>query len=216
MSTSMKNPNPPIVLEFQGRSLTTYEWEKEVGIKAATIRARLSKGWSVERALKTPLIDPVVHGAARRSRWTAEYKIWRGIKVRCSNPNLQERWKKYGGRGISICEEWRNDFAAFFAHVGLRPSPKHSIERVCNDGDYEPGNVRWATAQEQARNRRTTLKLTWRETTKSAAEWANFVGIPTYLLYSRLKRGWTIERSLTEPVHNSGRIAKSERYLRGS
>ena len=86
----------------------------------------------------------------------AEYRIWRHIKTRCLNPNMPG-FKYWGGRGISICEEWRDDYAAFLAHVGRRPSPKHSIDRINNDGHYEPGNVRWATAIEQRHNRRSRV-----------------------------------------------------------
>lgn len=94
----------------------------------------------------------VKHGAAGPVR-TPEYAAWRGMIERCLNPN-DERFKDYGGRGIKICPAWRNDFVSFLMEVGTRPSPKHSIDRIDNDGDYEPGNVKWSTAKEQASNRR--------------------------------------------------------------
>lgn len=81
------------------------------------------------------------------------------MKARCYIPG-SSGFHKYGARGIAVCAEWREDFAAFLAHVGPRPSPQHSIERKDNEGDYEPGNVRWATAKEQARNRRSSRMLT--------------------------------------------------------
>lgn len=85
---------------------------------------------------------------------TPEYRIWAGMISRCENRKLRS-WKNYGGRGISICPEWRASFEAFFAHAGIRPSARHSIDRFPNnDGDYEPGNVRWATMSEQLRNNR--------------------------------------------------------------
>ena len=84
---------------------------------------------------------------------TPEYRTWAGMKNRCLNPN-NPRYKSYGGRGISVCSEWIESFSAFLSHVGLKPSPLHSIDRINNDGNYEPGNVRWATAKEQARNTR--------------------------------------------------------------
>ncbi len=98
-----------------------------------------------------------VHGVRRSEAKVenvkAEYRIWNGIKQRCLNPN-NAAYGRYGGRGISVCPEWQKDFKAFYAHVGSRPDRYHSIDRIDNDGNYEPGNVRWATAGQQAANRR--------------------------------------------------------------
>jgi hypothetical protein len=94
---------------------------------------------------------------------TPEYSAWTHMIDRCTNENCQ-KWADYGGRGITICEAWRTDFAAFFAYMGLRPSPRHSLDRFPNnDGNYEPGNVRWATSKEQAMNRRPKSKLTQKQ-----------------------------------------------------
>jgi hypothetical protein len=83
-----------------------------------------------------------------RHRKTPEYEIWKAIKGRCLNPT-HKQYDDYGGRGISICEEWRSDFMAFLSAVGYRPSPSVSLDRIDNDKGYEPGNVRWTTALEQ-------------------------------------------------------------------
>lgn len=98
------------------------------------------------------------HGHARRTyrlKSTAEYRAWRAMKTRCLNPK-STRFDQWGGRGITICPQWLgpNGFTQFLADVGPKPSPSHSIDRIDNDGNYEPGNVRWATPTEQARNKR--------------------------------------------------------------
>lgn len=84
---------------------------------------------------------------------TPEFLAWYGMKSRCYNENTTD-YNIYGGRGIEVCKEWRDDFSAFFSHVGKRPSPNHSIDRINTDGNYEPGNVRWETATIQSRNQR--------------------------------------------------------------
>ena len=93
---------------------------------------------------------PKKHGMSN----SPEYTPWQQMKNRCSNQNSQH-WPRYGGRGIKVCPEWIDSFEEFFEHVGLRPSPQHSLDRINPDGHYEPGNVRWATPKEQRNNRST-------------------------------------------------------------
>lgn len=81
-----------------------------------------------------------------------EYYSWMSMKSRCTNPN-RENWMRYGGRGITVCERWMK-FSNFLEDMGLRPGPKYSIDRIDPDGNYEPGNCRWATSAEQAMNKR--------------------------------------------------------------
>lgn len=93
------------------------------------------------------------HGHDRTKRRSKEYEAWAGLVSRCTNPN-HRAWKNYGGRGISVCERWRLSFEAFLEDVGFAPSPELSVDRIDNDGNYEPGNVRWATRQQQQANKR--------------------------------------------------------------
>jgi hypothetical protein len=91
-----------------------------------------------------------------------EYRAWAQMIHRCTNPR-NKNWKGYGGRGITVCPEWQNDYLAFLNHVGQRPGPKYSLDRYPNnDGNYEPGNVRWATAKEQMNNRRPSSQWNFR------------------------------------------------------
>lgn len=104
------------------------------------------------RAAKT------VHGNAKRSAHSSEYRSWRGIMTRCLNPN-NPAYVDYGGRGICVCERWM-EFSNFLADMGTKPSRLHSIDRIHNGGNYEPGNCRWATPLQQASNRR---KRRWKK-----------------------------------------------------
>lgn len=88
-----------------------------------------------------------------RTSRTPEYRTWLHLKERCLNPN-HHKSQDYLGRGIKVCDAWKNSFETFYRDMGDKPSPKHSIDRINNDGDYEPGNCRWATMLQQASNTR--------------------------------------------------------------
>lgn len=133
------------------------------------------------------------HGGSK----TREFKIWAAMRRRCSNLR-DTSFQKYGGRGVKVCERWES-FENFYADMGPRPSPAHSVERIDNSGNYEPGNCRWATPQEQGVNTRQNVRLTFGGKTMTMGEWARAVGLSSSCLSGRLKKGWSLESALTTP-----------------
>ncbi len=122
--------------------------------------------------------------------------VWHGMIARCTNPK-SDSFEHYGGRGISVCERWKESLQAFIDDMGLPPSKRHSIDRVDNSGNYEPGNCRWSLPYEQARNTRRTRNITFRGKTQCMKDWADELGINYDCLIGRLRRGWTPEEALS-------------------
>jgi hypothetical protein len=155
-------------------------------------------------------IKSKVHGNTRHGKsQSPEYKIWGDIKKRCLNPG-NWAYKYYGGRGITLHPTWMT-FEGFFADMGERPSPLHTIERVNNDGNYDVTNCKWDTRLSQSRNSRHNLSITISGVTKCLSEWIEhpMVRVPYATAYMRLVRyGWTPEKSLFHPVRISGRWHK--------
>lgn len=135
------------------------------------------------------------HGMHR----SAEYKAWQAMKLRC-HTTTNVNYQNYGGRGIVVCERWRNSFVNFYEDMGPRPSPSYSLERKDNDGIYEPDNCKWATRKEQSNNTRAVVHLSYQGQTKSISEWARITKILFATLRARLQRGWSVEEALSTPV----------------
>lgn len=128
-----------------------------------------------------------------------EYRVWKGMKARCERPTSQD-WNLYGGRGIRVCERW-SSFPLFLEDMGERPSKDHSIERDDVHGDYCPGNCRWATKTEQARNKRTSVRVVYRGAQRTYAELSEIGGISADTIRSRhMRYGWPIEVAVSLPV----------------
>lgn len=123
------------------------------------------------------------HGLSR----TAEHAIWTGMLNRCRNPRVKS-YADYGGRGIAVCERWRSDFAAFYADMGPRPSPSHSIDRIDNNGPYSPENCRWSTPAQQAINTRRNRRVSLNGKTQTLSQWASDMGVTAKVLRGRLRR----------------------------
>lgn len=131
-----------------------------------------------------------------------EYHIWQAAKARCNNSN-NAKFEHYGGRGIKMCREWQDNFAVFIADVGRRPEGKYTLERIDNDGNYEPSNCQWATYATQNRNNRRTRLLTFRGETHCLTDWAKIVGLNRDALNARIRSGWSIKKALTTPLRRN-------------
>jgi len=138
-----------------------------------------------------------IHGMSRQGKRHPVYRIWAAMLTRCENPNIKQ-YKDYGGRGIKVCEEWHNPqvFIGWALANGWREGLL--IDRIDNDGNYEPDNCRWVTRKEQARNMRSNRFITFDGKTQSLAAWSDETGIPYGTLESRInKLHWPIERALS-------------------
>lgn len=168
------------------------ECGNEIIIRGSDVRTRhtISCGcWKRETA-KEMLTK---HG----KRNTRLYHIWSGMKDRCNNPR-NIGYNLYGGRGIKVCEEWSQDFMAFYQWASENGyTDKMTIDRIDANGNYYPENCRWETQKAQQNNRRNNHVISFNGGTHTLTEWAEITGIKSSTIYGRLKRGWTIERALT-------------------
>lgn len=132
--------------------------------------------------------------ARRREQHPGTYGSWVQMRSRCNDPGANG-YARYGGRGIKVCSRW-DSFDEFLADMGERPLGC-SIDRIDCDGNYEPSNCRWATGAQQRNNTSRTRRLSFRGETHSIAEWSALTGLSQTCIRARLRRGWTVERSLT-------------------
>ena len=139
------------------------------------------------------------HGDSKNKHMSRLYAIWESMKQRCCNEN-GSGYKHYGGRGIKVCSEWKNDFVKF-KDWALKNGYKDNltIDRINNDGNYEPGNCKFSIMKEQQRNKRSNRLITYGEETHCLTEWAEILGMSEPALYYRLKN-WSVERAFTEKV----------------
>lgn len=132
------------------------------------------------------------------ARFIPEYKIWKDMKRRCSGKS--KKHVSYKERGTSVCDRWKNSFENFYADMGPRPNESYSIDRINNNGNYEPANCRWATIYEQANNTRSNVFLDFEGKRQTVAQWAKEKKIPETTLKSRLRRNWSANDALSTPL----------------
>jgi hypothetical protein len=145
----------------------------------------------------------VTHGHAQRKKQSREYQTWRNIKNRCLNPNWPQ-FELYGGRGITICERWKDNFENFLTDMGKRPSGMEIDRFPDNNGNYEPGNCRWTTAKQQCRNMRSNRLITIDGETLTLAEWIEHSPLNAGAIRSRIYKGWPPRDALfAKPLRKS-------------
>lgn len=161
------------------------------------------KFWNIKTGLSTSCGCVAARNASARAHLMHEaktthgksgsraYGIWCGMKDRCGNPN-SAYYAYYGGRGVKVCDRWRDSFENFLADMG-EPGPQETIERIDNDGGYEPSNCKWATRKEQQNNRRVSRKITHNGRTMTAKQWSEEAGIHINTLIQRLDSGLSAE-----------------------
>lgn len=153
--------------------------------------------WSKEKAIETH----TKHGHSNGGKKSAEYAAYLGMLARCYNPK-HIQYKDWGGRGIGVWDTWRGPggFELWFAEIGPKPSPELTLERKDVNKNYEPGNICWATWEEQANNKRNSRLVTYEGRTQTLSQWTKELGVNRTLLEGRLRLGWSIEDAMTLPV----------------
>jgi hypothetical protein len=141
-----------------------------------------------------------------------EYTIWVDMRRRCYQPQRPD-YRNYGARGITVCNRWKNDFAAFYADMGPRP-PKYTLERRDNNGPYSPSNCFWASKKAQDGNKRTSRLIRLGSETMTVAAAERQLGVRKNFLLQRLKRGWSLEKAVNTPPLGRGRSSRRRSAVR--
>jgi hypothetical protein len=186
---------------YKGDHVAYYRCRCDCGvekvIKGADVKRGVVKSCGCYNREMTRLRKPgLKHGYAHKERL---YEVWKNMKRRCYAPN-NERFQFYGGKGVIVCDEWKEDYAAFrkWAHKNGYAQGL-TIDRIDNDGNYEPSNCRWATAKVQENNMSRNHILTYRGESLTIAEWADRLGVTYSTINHRVQRGWDMERLINQP-----------------
>jgi hypothetical protein len=146
-------------------------------------------------------------GSRKNGKQDFTYTVWQNMRARCFK-KYNPAYPKYGGRGITVCDRWKDSFENFLADMGYQEDDNLSIERIDNNGDYSPENCRWATAKEQANNRRSSVLIKIGDDTKPFIEWCETLSICPTTVYARMRKGMTREQALVYKGVKGKRIAK--------
>lgn len=205
---------PITVIEFAGRSSTGRKrllWKTlcRCGISRDLRKIDFDSVFSFECGCvrSIPVDNPKPSSELRES---PEFNAWSSMKKRCLN-SRHKRWSDYGGRGITVCDRWIMSFYNFLADMGERPSAFHSLDRIDNNGNYDPSNCRWATRQQQNGNTRYNHFVSYNGQTLCVAALERELGMPITSLKQRLARGWSIDDAVTVPVRVSKRLKPPSR-----
>lgn len=152
-----------------------------------------------ERVLSEEAIENIRKSATKHGmHGTRTYNCWRAMLDRCSKPK-RDHYDRYGGCGITVCDRWKEAFENFFEDIGECPK-KYELDRIDNNGHYTPENCQWISHQEQTNNRSTSHFLDYESKRLTVAQWDRETGISQSSISNRLKKGWSIEKTLTQPV----------------
>jgi len=162
-------------------------------VKGSDLAGGLSKSCGCIQ--KEVTSENIKHGHNRKEKRSRTYQTWRDMLGRCRNKN-HRGYKRYGGRGILVCDSWIGSFEAFLSDMGERPEGK-TIDRIETDGNYEPSNCKWSTPKEQANNMSRNRYLEFNGERLTVSQWADKQGISYNTLIARIRRGWAVERALT-------------------
>lgn len=174
----------------------------ECGNTKNILPSNFSRGHTLScGCLKNDIISSGAHTThGLRSKNIRLYNIWKGMRKRCRNPK-SNRWERYGGRGITVCDEW-DDYSVFYQWAMKSGySDELSIDRIDNDKGYYPGNCRWSSPKEQANNRKTNHLIEMNGEIHTIAEWSNITGIDQATILQRIKRGCNAETVLSKVIY---------------
>jgi len=169
-------------------------------IRGSGLKANLTKSCgclSVELSTKRLNEATKTHGFANKERL---YEIWKNMKRRCYD-KTNKRYENYGGKGVSVCEEWKNDYLVFRKWAFSKGYNENlTIDRIDVNGDYEPSNCKWSTLAEQMNNQTKNRFLTYRGKTMTMSQWADYLGLTYGAINHRVQRNWSMERIVNTPM----------------